>query len=77
MANTIVIGPLQSQGEVLMATGTVNGVYVQTAISRTILNSLATAILAQQYVAFMLLNAFPQNAGTQLAAAVTPGTVNL
>jgi hypothetical protein len=77
MANSIVIVSITSQGDSCIATGTVNGTQVSVSISRTVLNSLATAILAQQYIAFKLLDAAPQLAGAQLPISVIPATVNL
>lgn len=77
MANSVVIQSVTSQGDSLIATGTVNGANVSVSVSRTVLNSLATAILAQQYIAFKLLDAAPASAVTQLPVNVTPTTVSL
>lgn len=76
MPNSIIISSVTPQGDSVIVTGTVNGVSTAATVSRAVLTSLATAILAQQYVAFKLLESAPQSI-TQASLGVTTGTVSL
>jgi hypothetical protein len=77
MANTIVIQTYTPQGgDAILATGTVNGVQSSANVSRAIIGSFATAVLADNYIAYLLLHNCPQ-AVAQGAIQATTGTVTL
>jgi hypothetical protein len=77
MANVIVITAITPQGgDSMLVTGTVNGVQSSANVSRSIIGSFATAVLADNYIAYLLLHNCPQ-AVAQGAVQATTGTVNL
>jgi hypothetical protein len=77
MANTIVITAITSQGgDSIIVQGTVNGVASNANASRAVIGSFATAVLADNYLAYLLLHNCPQGV-TQGALIATTGTVTL
>ena len=76
MANTIVISAITPQGgDVVIVTGTVNGITSNANASRAALGSFANALDGQRYLAMLLLHNCPQGV-SQGAIAVTTGTIN-
>jgi hypothetical protein len=77
MANTIIITAITpGGGDSVMVAGTVNGVNSTANASRAVLGSFATALLANTYLAYLLLHNCPQGV-TQGALIATTGTVNI
>ena len=77
MANTVVITAISAQGgDSVVVTGTVNGVNAQAVASRAVIGSFATAVLADNYLAYLLMHNCPSGV-TQGALQATTGTVNL
>lgn len=77
MANTVVITAITPQGgDAVYVTGTVNGVASSATASRAVIGSFATAVLADNYLAYLLLHNCPQGVA-QGALQSTTGTVNL
>jgi hypothetical protein len=77
VANIITINAIISQGgDSVIIQGVVNGMNASARASRAVLDSFATAVLANNYLAYLLLHNCPQGVA-QKALIATTGTVNL